>query len=168
MNDVADAAGVTKPVLYQHFESKRELYQALLDTVGARMVQAIRTATADVTSGRERTERGFRAYFRWVAANPEAFVLMYGGASRQDQEFAHGVRRVTDEAARAIAPLIDGVVDDEHRMNLAHALIGVSEAVSRRLVEQGADFEPDVVADQLSSFAWAGLRGVTQPVGTTL
>ena len=42
MNDVADAAGVTKPVLYQHFESKRELYQALLDTVGARMVQAIR------------------------------------------------------------------------------------------------------------------------------
>ena len=81
---------------------------------------------------------------------------MYGGASRQDQEFAHGVRRVTDEAARAIAPLIDGVIDDEHRMNLAHALIGVSEAVSRRLVEQGADFEPDVVADQLSSFAWAG------------
>ena len=168
MNDVADAAGVTKPVLYQHFESKRELYQALLDTVGARMVKAIRTATADVTSGRERTERGFRAYFRWVAANPEAFVLMYGGASRQDQEFAQGVRRVTDEAARAIAPLIDGVVDDEHRMNLAHALIGVSEAVSRRLVEQGAAFEPDVVADQLSSFAWAGLRSVTQPVGTSL
>ena len=168
MNDVADAAGVTKPVLYQHFESKRELYQALLDTVGARMVKAIRTATADITSGRERTERGFRAYFHWVAANPEAFVLMYGGASRQDQEFAHAVRRVTDEAARAIAPLIDGVVDDEHRMNLAHALIGVSEAVSRRLVEQGTGFDPDVVADQLSSFAWAGLRGVTQPVGTTL
>src|SRR5215213_8113977 len=72
MNDVAEAAGVTKPVLYQHFESKRELYQALLDTVGTRMVNAIRAATADVTSGRERTERGFRAYFRWVAANPEA------------------------------------------------------------------------------------------------
>ena len=41
MNDIADAAGVTKPVLYQHFESKRELYQALLDDVGARMVAAI-------------------------------------------------------------------------------------------------------------------------------
>ena len=41
MNDIADAAGVTKPVLYQHFESKRELYQALLDDVGERMVAAI-------------------------------------------------------------------------------------------------------------------------------
>lgn len=168
MNDVADAAGVTKPVLYQHFESKRELYQALLDTVGSRMVSAIRSATSDVTSGRERTERGFRAYFRWVADHPDAFVLMYGGASRQDQEFAHAVRRVTDEAARAIAPLIDGVRDDEHRMNLAHALVGVSEAVSRRLVERGADFDPDDVANQLSSFAWAGLRSVTQPVASTL
>ena len=166
MNDVADAAGVTKPVLYQHFESKRELYQALLDTVGTRMVKAIRTATADVTSGRERTERGFRAYFHWVAANPDAFVLMYGGASRQDQEFAQAVRRVTDEAARAIAPLIDGVVDDEQLMNLSHALIGVSEAVSRRLVERGTGFDPDEVANQLSTFAWAGLRSVTQPVAT--
>ena len=35
MNDVADAAGVTKPVLYQHFDSKRELYRALLEEVGA-------------------------------------------------------------------------------------------------------------------------------------
>jgi AcrR family transcriptional regulator len=166
MNDVADAAGVTKPVLYQHFESKRELYQALLDSVGTRMVAAIRTATADVTSGRERTQRGFRAYFRWVADHPEAFVLMYGGASRQDQEFAHAVRRVTDDAANAIAPLIDGIVDDEHRMNLAHALVGVSEAVSRRLVERGGNFDADEIANQLSSFAWGGLRSVTQPVAT--
>ena len=47
MNDVADAAGVTKPVLYQHFESKRDLYQALLDDVGHRLVAAVTTATAD-------------------------------------------------------------------------------------------------------------------------
>ena len=88
MNDVADAAGVTKPVLYQHFESKRELYQALLDDVGARLVAAITEATTGIPSGREQTERGFRAYFRWVAEHPEAFVLLFGGASRQDQEFA--------------------------------------------------------------------------------
>ena len=67
MNEVAEAAGVTKPVLYQHFESKRELYQALLDEVGARMLTAIVTATADAPDGRSKTEIGFRAYFRWVA-----------------------------------------------------------------------------------------------------
>ena len=57
MNDVADAAGVTKPVLYQHFESKRELYQALLDDVGERLVAAITEATTGIESGREQTQR---------------------------------------------------------------------------------------------------------------
>ncbi|MGB9347936.1 MAG: helix-turn-helix domain-containing protein, partial [Ilumatobacteraceae bacterium] len=38
MNDVADAVGVTKPVLYQHFDSKRDLYQALIDEVGDRLL----------------------------------------------------------------------------------------------------------------------------------
>ena len=164
MNDVADAAGVTKPVLYQHFESKRELYQALLDDVGERLVAAITTATNGIQSGREQTQRGFRAYFRWVADHPEAFVLLFGGASRQDAEFAEAVRRFTAEAAHAIAPLIAAGIDDEHRFTLAHALVGLSEGASRRLVERGENFDPDDVADQLSAFAWAGLRGIAQPV----
>lgn len=167
MNDVADAAGVTKPVLYQHFESKRELYQALLDDVGARLVAAITTATAGVESGREQTERGFRAYFRWVADHPEAFVLLFGGGSRQDPQFATAVRRVTAEAAQAIAPLIAAAIDDEHRLTLAHAVVGLSEGASRRLVERGEGFDPDLVAAQLSAFAWAGLRALTQPVAAT-
>ena len=107
MNDVADAAGVTKPVLYQHFESKRDLYQALLDDVGHRLVTAVTSATADAENGRQRTERGFRAYFHWVAENREAFLLLFGGSSRVDPEFAEAVRRVTAQAADAIAPLID-------------------------------------------------------------
>ena len=78
------------------------------------------------------------------------------------------MRRFTAEAASAIAPLIAAGIDDEHRITLAHAVVGVSEGASRRLVEQGEAFDPDEVADQLSAFAWAGLRGVTQPVGTTL
>ena len=41
MNDIADAAGVTKPVLYQHFDSKSDLYRALIDDVGDRMIEAI-------------------------------------------------------------------------------------------------------------------------------
>ena len=161
MNDVADAAGVTKPVLYQHFESKRDLYQALLDDVGHRLVTAVTTATSDAQNGRERTERGFRAYFRWVADNREAFVLLFGGGSRVDPEFAEAVRRVTAEAADAIAPLIDVGLDPDHQLTLAHAIVGMSEAASRRLVERGEAFDPDVVADQLGTLAWAGLRAFT-------
>ena len=47
MNDVAEAAGITKPVLYQHFESKRELYLALIEDAGARMLEVITQCFAD-------------------------------------------------------------------------------------------------------------------------
>ncbi|MDQ3470289.1 MAG: TetR/AcrR family transcriptional regulator [Actinomycetota bacterium] len=160
MNDVADAAGVTKPVLYQHFESKRELYQALLDEVGARLLAAIAAATSGTADGREQTELGFRAYFRWVAEDHDAFMLLYGGGSRRDEEFARAVRRVTAGAATAIAPLIAADIDDEHRLTLAHALVGLAEGASRRLVERGESFDPDVLAGQISDLAWAGLRGI--------
>ena len=160
MNDVAEAAGVTKPVLYQHFESKRELYQALLDEVGARMLNAIATGTTNADDGRSRTELGFRAYFRWVANDHAAFMLLYGSGSRQDQEFSRAVKRVTTGMAAAIAPLIAADIDDEHRLTIAHALVGLAEGASRRLVERGDSFDPDVIAQQVSDLAWAGLRGV--------
>jgi AcrR family transcriptional regulator len=160
MNDVAEAAGVTKPVLYQHFESKRELFQALLDAVGARMLSAIREGTADATDGRSRTELGFRSYFRWVSSDHDAFMLLYGGASRRDQEFSRAVRRVTNGMVQAIAPLIAADIDDEHRLTLAHALVGLAEGASRRLVERGQEFDPDEIARQVSDLAWAGLRSV--------
>jgi AcrR family transcriptional regulator len=160
MNDVADAAGVTKPVLYQHFSSKRELYHALLEDVGAQMVATFTHAAASAASGREQTRLGFLAYFRWVAANRDAFRLLYGGGSRQDDEFARAVRRFTDASAHAIAPLIAASIDADHQLMLAHAIVGMSEGASRMLLERGGEFDPDVVAERLSALAWAGLRGV--------
>jgi len=160
MNDVADRAGVTKPVLYQHFASKRELYQALLDEVGARMANAITVATSGARDGKSQTEIGFRAYFRWVADDHDAFMLLYDSVSRRDEEFSYSLRLVTAGMVEAIAPLIAADIDDEHRMTLAHALVGLAEGASRRLVEHGLDFDPDEVARQIGDLAWAGLRGV--------
>jgi AcrR family transcriptional regulator len=163
MNDVAEAAGVTKPVLYQHFDSKRELYRALLDEVGARLLNAISKATADATDGRTQTELGYRAYFRWVAEDHDAFRLLFGSGSRRDDEFNTAVREITEQAARAVAPLIDVDIPEDHRRTLAHALVGLAEGASRRLVERGDEFDPDVIAAEVSSLAWAGLRAV-QPI----
>ena len=70
------------------------------------------------------------------------------------------MRRVTDGAAEAIAPLIAVDIDAEHRLTLAHALVGLAEGASRRLVERGDRFDPDQIARQVSDLAWAGLRGV--------
>lgn len=166
MNDVAEAAGVTKPVLYQHFESKRELFQALLDDLGAQMTGTIESATAGEIGGKQRTIRGFQAYFRWVFEHRDAFTVLFGGGSRQDPEFARAIRQVTAQAAAAIAPLIDAGIDAEHQQMLAHAIVGVAEGTSRWLVEQGDDFDPDLVAERISGLAWAGLRGLAQPAPT--
>ncbi len=161
MNDIAEAAGVTKPVLYQHFDSKSDLYSALLDEVGARMLDSIAKATADATDGKQQTERGFQAYFRWVAHPHDEFMLLFGGSARHDSDFSAQVRRITNDAAAAIAPLISVDLEPEHRTTLAHALVGLAEGASRRLVGLGEAFEPDAIAREVSALAWAGLRAVS-------
>ena len=113
MNDVADAAGVTKPVLYQHFDSKRALYIAALEAVGETMITAIRRATADAASGREKTTAGMIAYFRWVMDDPDAFMLLFGSGTRRDEEFAAVSMRIEKTTAEMIAPLIAADVDAE-------------------------------------------------------
>ncbi len=163
MNDVAEAAGITKPVLYQHFASKRELFLDVIEEAGHRMISAITTQATTDTDGRRRTELGFRAYFTWVAEDHDAFLLLFGSGSRRDAEFADAVRQFTSKVADAIEPLITADIDASHRRTLAYAIVGMTEAISRRLVEDGAKFDPDFVARQVSDLAWAGLRAVQRP-----
>ena len=160
MNDVADAAGVTKPVLYQHFDSKQDLYMALLEEVGNRMITSITKAAADVASGREQTEAGFRSYFHWVAEDHDAFLLLFGSRASRDEESTLAIRKITAEAALAVAPLIAADIEAEHRRTLAHGLVGLAEGVSRYLIERGDTFDPDLLAQQVADMAWAGLRAV--------
>lgn len=160
MNHVASAAGVTKPVLYQHFASKHALYLAIIDDVASDLLEAIGKATANAVDGRAQTERGIVAYFEWVAQNRDAFRLLFGTGSGNDETFAGAVRRVETAVADAIAPLIDAGIDREHQQRLAYALVGMSEGVSRWLVFSDLEFDPRLVGTQLAALAWAGLRGV--------
>ena len=52
----------------------------------------------------------------------------------------------------------------EHRRTLAHALVGLAEGVSRRLLRLGGEFDPELIARQVSDLAWAGLRSAQRPV----
>jgi AcrR family transcriptional regulator len=160
MNEVAEAVGVTKPVLYQHFDSKRDLYQALIDEVGSRLLASITKATAEATDGKTQTELGFQAYFRWASQDHDAFRFLFGSGTRRDDEFNTAVQRITAEAAEAVAPLIAVDIDEEHRRMLAHGIVGLAEGASRRLVELGDDFDADEIAREVSALAWAGLRAV--------
>ena len=160
MDEIADAAGVTKPVLYQHFTSKRELYGELLSDVGEQLAAAIVEATAAAATPHQQVEAGFVAYFRFVATHQEAFQLLFGSGARRDAEFADAVAKVEEVMAERIAPLIEAAVDDDHRLLLAHGLIGLAEGTGRRWIRHELDLDPEVVARRIAELAWAGLRGV--------
>ncbi len=160
MNDVAAAAGVTKPVLYQHFDSKRALYVALLEDVGDRITSAILEATKNSDSGKETTRLGFIAYFTWVAEHPREFKLLFGSNDRTDLEFTAMTRKLESSLAEAIAPLITAGIDAQHQRTLALGLIALAIGVSQHLIAEGKRFNPETVAEQVFQFAWAGLRSV--------
>lgn len=160
MNDVAASLGVTKPVLYQHFDSKRAMYLALIDEVAAGMLESIAKATHNAPDARGQTEAGIVAYFEWVAAHRDEFMLLFSGDARSDEGFAAAVRNVEKSVAESIAPLIDAGLDPSHQRRLAHALVGMSEGLSRHLVLSGEPFDPREVGTQLANLAWSGLRGI--------
>ena len=161
MDDIAHAAGVTKPVLYQHFASKRALFTEVLDDVGGQLLTSLGTATAEATTGRDRVQAGFAAYFTFVTENEAAFRVLFGAAARNDPEFAAIVDRILEDVAEEISLLIEIPGTAEHRRVLAHAVIGIAEATSRdALTADGTSLEPDRLAAWVAELAWFGLRGV--------
>ncbi|MGD0311170.1 MAG: TetR/AcrR family transcriptional regulator [Acidimicrobiales bacterium] len=184
MDDIAEAAGVTKPLVYQHFESKRALYLELMDVVSRELVTGIVKATANAGGPRQQVEMGFAAYFEMMVANEQAFRLLYGRDAPDDTELGAALRRVEETLAEVIGSLIDAGLDPEHRLLLAHAVVGMAEGASRhwldarraRLdqaaitrvpgvrdgtqVREPSDGESARLAAQLADFAWAGLRQV--------
>lgn len=163
MDDVAYAAGVTKPVLYQHFESKRALFIAVLEDCGERLISSILSATREGETLREQMTKGFRAYFNFVKHDDAGFRLLFGSSARNDTDFAEVTNRVLERFADSVTSLIIEDVPPEERKLLAHALIGMAESAARYTYLSG---ETSKVSDEqlnewVSTLAWKGLRGIT-------
>lgn len=167
MDEIADAAGVTKPVLYQHFSSKRQLYRELLDTVGQELLETVASRAAAENAPYQRVLAGFRAYFRFVRLNTSGFQLLFGSGARRTDEFADSVRALEESVAATIGSFIDADIDAGHRNLLGYAIVGLAEVAGRRWVSQHgegeaklSDAEGDLLAQRLADLAWAGLRGL--------
>ncbi len=161
MNDVAEAAGVTKPVLYQHFRSKRALYLELIDDVSDRLESAVIKATADAESPRHQVEAGFRVYFRFVSDHRDAYRLLFTADSRRDRELTDAVLRVEETFAHSIAALIDVEgLSVEDRLVLARGIVGMAEVTSRQSLSDATPLDLDATAHRVANLAWAGLRGI--------
>jgi AcrR family transcriptional regulator len=161
MNDIAEAAGVTKPVLYQHFASKRELFSELLTDVGAELQETITKAVAAAQTPHEMVELGFAAYFRYVDQHRDAFQLFYGGGLGRDAGFSEVVNQVETALANLVADLIEieGLTPGQRRV-LGHGIVGMIEGASTYWVRSNSDADPAALAHQLAELAWRGLRGV--------
>jgi AcrR family transcriptional regulator len=166
MDEIAEAAGVTKPVLYQHFPSKRALYIELLEITGAQLLTALAKATSGVASGRARVEQGFRAYFNFAVGSRSGFRLLLSTSIRTDPDFARIVEEIVQAAAETISTLIEIPGSDEQRLVLASALVGMAESVGRLTLQGPAsDHDASQLTEWISELAWFGLRGV-RPDGT--
>lgn len=162
MDDLAAAAGITKPVFYQHFPSKRALFVAVLEDVGGRLLQVLTEATGSARSGRDRVTEGFAAYFRFVESDRAAFRILFGASARNDAEFADVVDAVLGAAAEAVSTLIEIPASAAHRLVLAHAVVGMAEGISRHaLANADESRDPELLAHWVAELAWFGLRGVS-------
>lgn len=154
MEDIAAAAGVTKPILYQHFSSKRALYVELVDAVADDLLGAIGEATSAATGPRQQVEEGFAAYFQMVERHETAFRLLYRLGRPTHPELGDALRRVEDAIAEAIDPLIDAGLEREHRRLLADAMVSIAEGASRRWL--GTRTEPAGTGDEAGAGGGAG------------
>lgn len=161
MNDIAEAAGVTKPVLYQHFDSKRLLYRDLLNEIGRRLQDEIGKSVAAATGPRDQIERGFATYFSFVARNGDAFQLLFNSGTQADPDFWAIAQETEIAIADAVADLIriSGITPERRRL-LAHGVVGLAESTCRHWQATSPDDDPVVLARQVSELAWAGLRGI--------
>ena len=161
MDDIAVAAGVSKPVLYQHFPGKRELYLALLEQQVGELTERMRAAMSGTDDNRTRVDGAVGAYFDFVDADGEAFRLVFESDLRNDDE----VRRIVDAGTRgcveAIAEVIaaDTGVDQERALLLASGMIGLAETSARWWLPRKGTVTRDEAVALMSSLAWRGISG---------
>jgi AcrR family transcriptional regulator len=162
MEEVAKEAGITKPILYDHFASKKELYLALLDADLADLHDKVQEALDSPTGNRERIRRSFQAYFDFVHDQAEGFRLMMAETVGAERDFRERVERFRDQTLSEVGDLIQresaGRLDRERAEIVALALIGMAETVAQR--DPGAPEERRRAAvDTLVALAW---RGITE------
>src|SRR5918999_6529655 len=133
MDDIADRAGVSKPVLYQHFPGKRDLYLALLEEHVSELADRVGEAMAATDDNRARVDAAVGAYFDFIDAEGEAFRLVFESDLRNDPDVRAIVDRGTGVCVDAIAEVIaaDTGGDPERALLLASGLTGLAETSAR-------------------------------------
>jgi AcrR family transcriptional regulator len=161
MDDIAERAGVSKPVLYQHFPGKLDLYLALLDQSCDTIIDACREALSATADNKQRVGATMDVFYDYVASAQGAFRLVFESDLTNETAVRDRVDRVTSECADFIADVIHedtGLPDEQSRL-LAVSLVGMAQVSARFWLDAGGEIEQKDAATLVAGLAWRGIRG---------
>jgi AcrR family transcriptional regulator len=161
MDEIAERAGVSKPVLYQHFPGKLELYLALLDESVAELVGAVSAALASTADNSERVPATFRAFFDYVSGAGEAFRLVFESDLSNEPAVRERLERTMYECAEMVSEFIRedaGVSNDEADL-LGMALVGMAQVSARYWLSTERTIDQRLAEELLARLAWRGISG---------
>lgn len=165
MEEVAEQAGVTKPILYDHFTSKKDLYLALLDEDLAGLHDRVREALDSPIGNRERIRASFQVYLDFVHEQADGFRLLMQetvGAEREFRERVHDFRdRILKEVADLIVRESGGRLDRDQAETVAMGLVGMIETVAQHRHSLTPEHRKATV-DLLVALAWRGITQMTE------
>ncbi len=159
MDEIAEQAGVSKPVLYQHFPSKQDLYLALLDESVDILTSAVNTALNSTEDNRERVAAAIEAYFDFVDDPNGAYRLIFESDLTNVEEVRRRVQRADEACAAQVAVVIaaDTGLSEDEAMLLAAGLTGMAQTSARRWLRNRRALPKDRAARLMMGLAWRGI-----------
>jgi AcrR family transcriptional regulator len=161
MDAIATRAGISKPVLYQHFPGKLELYLALLDAGTEALEAAVRDALASTTDNHERVNATIGAYFGFMSDPDSTFRLVFESDLTGEPAVRERVDAVMHACTLAVTEVIaeDTELDHEAAMLLAAGLTGSAQVAARWWLTQDGTLPRASAESLIASLAWRGIGG---------
>ena len=161
MDEIADRANVSKPVLYQHFPSKLELYLAVLDLHIDSLVFAIQKAIAANRENSSRVAATVEAYFGFIDSEGEAFRLLFESDMNLEPQVRERLNRMTYDCAAAVSAVIsiDTGLGKEESMMLAVGIIGTVQTTARHWLDRDGKIDRRRATELVMNLIWRGISG---------
>jgi AcrR family transcriptional regulator len=165
MDDIAELAGVSKPLVYLYLNSKEELFTACIQRESDALMAALRVAVRPGLPAERQLWSGLVAFFEHTTRHPESWTVLHRQAHTHGEPFATEADRVRERLLAYVTALIGAAAHESHETpdfgdrdlaGLAQALVGAAEALAGWANETGGVSAKEA-ASMLMNFAWTGL-----------
>jgi AcrR family transcriptional regulator len=162
MDEIADRAGVSKPVLYQHFTSKLELYLAVLQRHADNLVSGVRQALRTTTDNRQRVRAAVDAFFDFIEHDGQGYRLIFENDYVTEPQVSAQVKVATEACTDAVFDLIshDSGLEPHRARMIAVGLVSISVDSARYWLNADRPISREDAVQGTVAFIWGGLSHV--------